>query len=96
MVRPVVRRRSLSRAAGSIVNRATAALQDSPAVSTLAAMTRYPAALDGVRCIVSLQPVTPRYIAERRLAVLGLGDRLDDFNTLLRLRTSIGLERRVP
>jgi uncharacterized protein len=27
---------------------------------------------------------------------LGLGDRLDDFNNLLRLRTSIGLERRVP
>jgi hypothetical protein len=30
------------------------------------------------------------------LAVMGLGGRLDDFNTLLRLRTSIGLERRIP
>jgi uncharacterized protein len=66
------------------------------AVSTFAAMTRFPTAFDGVRCLVSPQPVTPRYIAERRLAVLGLGDRLNDFNTLLRLRTSIGLERRVP
>jgi hypothetical protein len=26
----------------------------------------------------------------------GLGDRLDDFNTLVRLRTSVGLERRIP
>jgi len=66
------------------------------AVSTFAAMTRFPAAFDGVRCLVSPQPVTPRFIAERRLAAMGLGGRLDDFNTLLRLRTSIGLERRVP
>jgi uncharacterized protein len=66
------------------------------AVSTFAAMTRFPAVFDGVRCLVSPQPVTPRFIAERRLAVMGLGGRLDDFNTLLRLRTSIGLERRIP
>jgi pimeloyl-ACP methyl ester carboxylesterase len=66
------------------------------AVSTFAAMTRYPAAFDGVRCLVSPQPVTPRYIVERRLAVIGLGDRLDDFDTLLRLRTSVGLDQRIP
>jgi uncharacterized protein len=66
------------------------------AVATFAAMTRSPAAFDGVRCLVSPQPVTPRIIVERRLAVLGLGDRLDDFNTLIRLRTSVGLEQRVP
>jgi hypothetical protein len=66
------------------------------AVSTFAAMTRFPQAFDAVRCLVSPQPVTPRYIAKRRLAVLGLGDRLDDFNTLLRLRTSVGLEQRIP
>jgi hypothetical protein len=65
-------------------------------VSTFAAMPRYPAAFDGVRCLVSPQPITARYIAERRLAVIGLGDRLDDFNTLLRLRTSVGLEQRIP
>ena len=28
--------------------------------------------------------------------MLGITDRLDDFNTLLRLRTSVGLEQRVP
>ena len=66
------------------------------AVSTFAAMTRRSQAFDGVRCLVSPQPITPRYIAERRLAVLGLGDRLDDFDTLLRLRTSVGLEQRIP
>ena len=63
---------------------------------TFAAMTRFPAAFDGVRCLVSPQPITPRYIAERRLAVIGLGDRLDDFNILLRLRTSIGLSGGFP
>ena len=36
------------------------------AASTLAAMTRYPAAFDAVRCLVAPQPVTPRYITERR------------------------------
>ena len=66
------------------------------AVATFAAMTRCPAAFDGVRCLVSPQPVTPRVIVERRLAVMGLGDRLEDFNTLVRLRTSVGLEQRVP
>jgi len=66
------------------------------AVATFAAMTRLPAAFDGVRCLVSPQPVTPRFIVQRRLAVMGLGDRLDDFNTLVRLRTSVGLEQRVP
>jgi hypothetical protein len=65
-------------------------------VSTFAAMTRFAATFDGVRCLVSPQPITPRYIAQRRLAMIGLGDRLDDFNILLRLRTSIGLERRIP
>jgi len=66
------------------------------AVATFAAMTRWPAAFDGVRCLVSPQPVTPRFIVQRRLAVMGLGNRLDDFNTLVRLRTSVGLEQRVP
>jgi dienelactone hydrolase len=65
-------------------------------VATLAAMTRYPEAFDDVRCLVSPQPITPRYIAKRRLDAIGLGDRLDDFNTLLRLHTSVGLERRIP
>src|SRR5579862_164653 len=45
------------------------------AVATFAAMTRFPAAFDGVRCLVAPQPVTPRYIAQRRLAVLGMPDR---------------------
>jgi hypothetical protein len=65
-------------------------------VSTLAAIARFPEEFDDVKCLVSPQPITPRYIAKRRLEVLGISDRLDDFNTLLRLRTSVGLERRVP
>jgi pimeloyl-ACP methyl ester carboxylesterase len=65
-------------------------------VSTFAAMTRFPATFDGVRCLVAPQPVTPRYIVERRLALIGLGNRRDDFDTLLRLRTSVGLDQRIP
>jgi len=65
-------------------------------VSTLAAMARFPEEFRDVKCLVSPQPITPRYIAKRRLEVLGISDRLDDFNTLLRLRTSVGLEHRIP
>jgi uncharacterized protein len=64
--------------------------------ATFSAMMRFPAAFEGVRCLVSPQPVTTRFIVERRLAAMGLGDRLDDFNTLVRLRTSVGLEQRIP
>jgi uncharacterized protein len=65
-------------------------------VSTFAAMAHYPDVFEGVRCLVGCQPITPRYIAQRRLEVLGISDRLDDFDLLLRLRTGIGLDRRVP
>jgi pimeloyl-ACP methyl ester carboxylesterase len=64
--------------------------------STFCAMMRWPVSFDGVRCLVSPQPVTTRLIVEHRLAVMGLRDRLDDFNTLVRLRTSVGLEQRIP
>lgn len=65
-------------------------------VSTFAAMTHYAREFEGIRCLVGCQPITPRYIAQRRLRVLGISDRLDDFDLLLRLHTGIGLERRVP
>jgi hypothetical protein len=65
-------------------------------VSTLAALAAFPEEFDGVRCLVTCQPITPRYIAQRRLEVLGISDRLDEFNQLLRLRTGIGLEKRIP
>jgi serine aminopeptidase S33 family len=40
--------------------------------STFRAMQHYPDAFDGIRCLVSPQPVTPRLIVERRLGVMGL------------------------
>jgi hypothetical protein len=64
--------------------------------STFSAMMRRPVAFDGVRCLVSPQPVTTRLIVERRLSVMGLAERIEDFNTLVRLRSSVGLEQRVP
>lgn len=64
--------------------------------ATLSAMMRFPSAFEGVCCLVSPQPVTPRIIVERRLAKLGLSDRLDDFDTYVRLRTSVGLDEGIP
>jgi pimeloyl-ACP methyl ester carboxylesterase len=64
--------------------------------STFSAMMRWPVVFDGVRCRVSPQPVTTRLIVEHRLAVMGRGDRIDDFNTLVWLRSRVGLEQRIP
>jgi len=63
---------------------------------TFRAMQRYAAAFDGIRCLVSPQPVTTRLIVERRLGLMGLAAHLERFNTYVRLRTSVGLEERVP
>ena len=64
--------------------------------STMAAMTREPAAFDGVRCLLSPQPVTPRVIIERRLRNMGLADHFETFDLYVRLRTSVGVRERVP
>ena len=66
------------------------------ASSTFAAMARFPEAFDTVRCLVAAQPVTPRVIVERRLALLGLADRIDELEQLLVLRTGIGFGPRNP
>jgi len=47
--------------------------------STFAAMTQFPAAFDGVRCLVGPQPVTMKTIVQRRLALLGVpANRIDN------------------
>src|ERR1700734_3715575 len=59
--------------------------------STFAAMAQFPAAFDGVRCLVGPQPVTMKTIVARRLAVLGVpADRIDDLEQRIILQTSIG------
>ena len=58
-------------------------------------MTRFPEAFDCALPRVAAAS-HPRYIVQRRLALLGLGNRLDDFDTLIRLNTSVGLAQRVP
>jgi uncharacterized protein len=60
------------------------------ASSTFAAMAQFPAAFGEVRCLVAPQPVTGRTIVTRRLGMLGLSDRIDDFEQKIILRTSIG------
>lgn len=64
------------------------------ASSTFAAMTQFPAAFEGVRCLVAPQPVTARTIVARRLALLGLPDRIDDLEQKIIRRTSIGFAER--
>jgi pimeloyl-ACP methyl ester carboxylesterase len=64
--------------------------------STFAAMTQFPEVFDGVRCLVGAQPVTATVIMGRRLAALGLGDRLDDLEERIRTRTSFGFAPRSP
>lgn len=65
--------------------------------STFAAMTQYPEAFDGVRCLVGPQPVTMKIIVQRRLAMAGVSaDRIDDLERRLILRTSVGFARRAP
>jgi hypothetical protein len=58
--------------------------------STFCAMVRWPAAFDGVRCLVSPQPITTAIIIQHRMAVSGIADRLDDFTSIVRLRTGSG------
>jgi uncharacterized protein len=62
--------------------------------STFAAMTQFPEAFDGVRCLVGPQPIT---IVQRRLVLLRVpADRIDDLEQRVILRTSISFARRIP
>jgi pimeloyl-ACP methyl ester carboxylesterase len=64
--------------------------------STFYAMAHWPAAFNSVRCLVSPQPITTAIIIQHRMAMFGIADRFEDFKSIVRLRTSIGLEQRVP
>ncbi len=65
--------------------------------STFAAMTQFPEAFVGVRCLVGPQPVTMKTIVQRRLAMAGVpAEHIDDLEQRLLLRTSIGFPRRAP
>ena len=65
--------------------------------STFAAMTQFPEAFDGVRCLLGPQPVTMKTIIQRRLGLLEVpADRIDDLEQRVILQTSIGLARRAP
>jgi pimeloyl-ACP methyl ester carboxylesterase len=65
--------------------------------STFAAMTHFPEAFNGVRCLVGPQPVTMKTIVARRLALLGVpAGCIDDLEQRIILQTSIGFARRAP
>ncbi|MCC5581726.1 alpha/beta hydrolase [Microtetraspora sp. AC03309] len=61
--------------------------------ATMFAMTRRPEAFEGVRCMVSPQPLSPRVSCERGLERLGIpAGRIDDLEQRIRLHTSFGLD----
>ena len=65
--------------------------------STFYAMVKDPPAFDGVRCLLGPQPVTMKVIVERRLALAGVpGDRIDDLEARVVLRTGIDFAKRAP
>jgi pimeloyl-ACP methyl ester carboxylesterase len=64
--------------------------------STFAAMAQFPEAFAEVRCLVGPQPVTARTIMERRLAMMGIPDRIDALERRIVLRTGIGFAPRSP
>lgn len=64
--------------------------------STFAAMTQFPEEFEGVRCLVGPQPVTISTIMERRLGMMGIADRIDDFEQRVVVRTGIGFAPRSP
>jgi len=66
------------------------------ASSTFAAMTQFPEAFEGVRCLVAPQPVTARVILGRRLAGIGLDAHLDDLEQRIVRLTGIGFAPRSP
>jgi uncharacterized protein len=66
------------------------------ASSTFAAMTQFPAAFDGVRCLVAPQPVTAATIVECRLAVMGFSEHIGDLEQRILVRTGIGFAPRNP
>lgn len=61
--------------------------------STMFAMTKHPEAFDGVRCMVSPQPLSSRIALERGLERLGIpAGYIDDLEERIRLHTSFGLD----
>ncbi|WP_394824496.1 alpha/beta hydrolase [Pendulispora albinea] len=65
--------------------------------STFHAMVQDPRAFEGVRCLLGSQPVTPKTISERMLALAGVpAGRIDDLDTYIVRRTGIGFAAREP
>ncbi|MGW0762946.1 alpha/beta hydrolase family protein [Streptomyces sp. NPDC002814] len=64
--------------------------------STMFAMTRRPDVFEGVRCMVSPQPLSSGVSAERGLERLGLSEYYDDLNELVRRKISFGFDELSP
>ncbi len=65
--------------------------------ATMRAMTTHPEAFDGVRCLVTPQPLSVRVTLERTLALAGLpADRIDDLEARIRMHNSLRLDDMSP
>lgn len=65
--------------------------------STMFAMQRRPEVFEGVRCMVTPQPLSPRVALERAFERLEIPlDRMDDLDRHIRLKTSFGIDQLSP
>ena len=65
--------------------------------STIFAMSRHPGQFNDVRCLVGVQPLSPRFFLERQLELIGVpADRLDELDQRIKMVTSFSLQELSP
>lgn len=65
--------------------------------ASIHAMARLPVAFEGVRCMVGVQPISPRVINERVFELAGIAPaRVDELDREIRLAISFGLDEMSP
>lgn len=64
--------------------------------ATMFAMEKYPEHFEGVRCMVSPQPLSVRVTMERTLELLGIPDRVDELERKMRLQVSRSFDEMSP
>lgn len=64
--------------------------------ATFVAMAKHPELFKGVSSLVALQPISPRFMVERNLEMMGAADQIDVVDRGIQLRTSFTLDQLSP
>lgn len=64
--------------------------------ATFVAMAKHPELFKGVNSLVALQPISPRFMVERNLEMMGAADKIDVVDRGIQLRTSLTLAQLSP